>query len=41
MGQSQPRVKNAASCATDAIMDDGAVAEAIDRYILPRINIGS
>ncbi|HTI31241.1 MAG TPA: HAD-IIB family hydrolase [Sphingomonas sp.] len=38
MGQSQAWVKTAATFATDAIMDDGAVAEAIDRYILPRIS---
>jgi hydroxymethylpyrimidine pyrophosphatase-like HAD family hydrolase len=41
MGQSQANVKAAATCATDAIMDDGAVAEAIHRFILPRINNGS
>ena len=38
MGQSKPWVKTAATFATDAIMDDGAVAEAIERFILPRLS---
>ncbi|CAM3062196.1 Cof subfamily of IIB subfamily of haloacid dehalogenase superfamily/HAD-superfamily hydrolase, subfamily IIB [Sphingomonas antarctica] len=38
MGQSHDRVKSAATFATDAIMDDAAVAEAIERFILPRVN---
>lgn len=38
MGQSEPWVKTAATFATDAKMDDGAVAEAIERFILPRLN---
>ena len=38
MGQSQSWVTTAATFATDAIMDDGAVAEAVERFILPRIN---
>jgi Cof subfamily protein (haloacid dehalogenase superfamily) len=38
MGQAKPWVKTAATFATDAIMDDAGVAEAIERYILPRIN---
>ena len=38
MGQSSAHVKAAASFATDAIMDNGAVAEAIERFILPRVN---
>ena len=41
MGQSQTWVKTAATFATDAIMDDAAAAEAVERYILPRIQNGS
>ena len=37
MGQAHERVKSAATFATDATMDDAAVAEAIERFILPRI----
>ncbi len=38
MGQAKPWVKTAATFATDAIMDDAAVAEAIERFILPRLS---
>lgn len=38
MGQAKPWVKTAATFSTDAIMDDGGVAEAIERHILPRIS---
>ena len=37
MGQSQPWVQTAATFATEADMDHAGVAEAVDRYILPRI----
>lgn len=38
MGQAEAQVKAAATFATEADMDHAAVAEAIEHYILPRLN---
>ena len=38
MGQASDRVKGAATFATVATMDEAGVAEAIERYILPRLS---